>query len=242
MQVRFLIIIGFISALAVGILGIIWRPYVDAGTSTPAVNHFFSLSITLLAIMLPFFDAARRAAAPNKKSAYSAIISSYFLVWNAAITLLLLISTYMGFGYPLFWSMQAIQLVLFVAILAFGNLIGQHLSERETDANLLRRRKESAIRDLEDLRQRHQPIASPKHATILAAVDSLLEELRFLPNHGVLADAGGIFGRTAKWRIAVDCFLLSNDGQSDHEQHDHFPQHLQTEASSIKRALSSWKC
>lgn len=242
MQARSLVVLGLLSALAVGMLGIIWRPYVDAGTVAPAVNHFFALAVTLLAIMVPFFGAAQRASGHTNGSLYSTIITSYFLAWNAVISLSLLISTYMDVGYPVFWSGQIIAVGLFAIIITFGSHVGKQSHERETGANLLRRRKETAISELEDMRQRFPSVdGHPEHVSILNAVDALLEELRFLPNHGVADDAGGIFGRTAKWRIAADGFLHAIDGKTDAEDGDQVRKKLVAEASSITRSLANWK-
>lgn len=241
MQARRLVLLGLLLATAVGILGAIWRPYAEAGISDAAIRHFSALTATLVAIMLPFLAAgwaASTASGAGGGSPFSAIITFYFLAWNAAISLFLLVLTYMGMRYAAFWSGEAIDFALFGIVIAFGRHVGNAAQERDSNASLLRRRKEAAIRELEELRQRHTRSADhPERASVLAAADALLEELRLLPLHGVAEDGGGVFGRTAKWRIAAEGYLRASDAENS----GLVQRQLVAEASSIARSLAYWK-
>ncbi len=242
MSAKLLMLLGLVAASMVAALGVIWVPYVDTGLPEPRTYHALALAAAVFSVLLPFLGAARRAAVAQRGTAYSSIINAYFFASSAGLTLALLVGTYAGLSYPVFWTAQIMQYALLAIVLLVGANVGKSASERDTDADVVRRRKESAINDLESLNQRYRSNANadPSRAKVLKALNLLIEELRFLPNHGVGADALGIFGRTAKWKIAADNFL-SAIGESGQEMQGPIPEDILTEAASISRALSNWK-
>ncbi len=242
MSAKLLLLLGFVAALLVAALGVIWVPYEDTGLPEPGTYHLLALAVAVASVLLPFADAAWRAAMAQRGGAYTSIVNAYFLGASAVVTLTLLVGTYAGLSYSVFWTMQLIQYASLAIVLALGGHVGKTAGEREADADVVRHRKESAINDLESLSQRY-PVnadADPSRVKVLRALNLLIEELRFLPNHGVGADALGIFGRTAKWKIAADRFL-STVGERAPEMNHPMPEDILTEAASISRDLSTWK-
>jgi hypothetical protein len=241
MQPKALIFLGFVLAIGCAVLGFAWLPYADSGVREPAHYHFLALGATLLGILLPFLEAARRASCAPDRQGYSATVSGWFLSCSAVLTLGLFAATYHGLGYAVFWSVQVLQYGLLAVVLGFGRQVGRQAGARETDAAVLQRRRDGAIAELQQLALQFGPAAArlPARAALLGAAQAMAEELRYVSTFGIPADAhGSVFGRAARWRLAAESALGAEPaGASDAPGHAQ----LLAEASAIIRSLAGAK-
>jgi hypothetical protein len=238
MNAKGLIVIGAALALAIGLLGVQWVPYGDTGTPDASEKHFLALSVTLLDVLAVFFYAALRSSAASRQTSFSGITAGYFLGMNALLTLTLLVRTYFGMSYPLFWSLQGVQWALVLALLFAGDHVGQLAASREENAKIASLRKESLIADIDNMCRRFPAGDDTARKLLLSLARKLVEELRFYPNQEIPVAAGNPFGRVAQWRIAVEAFLGS---PSDKGTTTVAPPELVAEAGAIASALAGYK-
>jgi len=233
-----LLSLGPFLALALAIPALLWVPYDNTGTPDAANAHFLALAVTVLDVLAPFAYSAYRMSAVQPSPANAAVVAGYFLALNALVTAGLLLCTYFGLSYGIFWSAQALTWAL-VAILWFaGNLVAESASAREDAATVVRLRRQGLIDGFEDLTRRYPAGDDAARNTLFSLAARIIEELRYYPTQELPASPNGPFARVAQWRLALESYLA---GQTSPGPASVAPTALIAEAGAVVSSLADYK-
>jgi hypothetical protein len=238
MSPALLIMLGTAAAAALGVLGVLWLPYADAGTPAASHMHFFALAVTIINLFAPFAHGAYRLSTKTKGETTSGVIVGYFLAANTLITFFLFIQTYFGLSYAFFYGAQVVQWVVVLILGVAGNTVGSNAGTREQAAKIVSIRKQSLIDGLQQLGRSFPAGEDAGKKAVIESAKKIIEELKYFPSQEIRITLSSPFGRIATWQLSAESYLRNSVPSEPTPSALHS---LNVEAGSIISALASYK-